>query len=413
MFKNSIDRVMISCLFHVAPQIMEILGRYKVLNQFYHVNNMYIIPESYAVVPISSCINKSIINFIDNKYEYLLINQSKYEIFCINNQLKKYLDNFQAPKTEKEVKRINYKLNCDYFKNLVQHGFIIKTKQSCNSAETTNVNSKLFRRFIFLKELASNYNSSTFLVKCKKSNNKYIMKIYNDCNIEANYCMNNEILAREIFKEYNFLPRLIEVDNNKKIILMEYIKGISVSDYLKEHPQMYNRINISKNIIKTMSIIHSKNYLHGDLHMGQFIVDHTGNIKLIDWEMLINLSSDILKEHSIQGGVFEYLAPETIQNDPFSPLLNTRQSFHSEVYRLGVILYKIIYNEFPFIGFTWNQLYNAIKTEKLGCDHTNLYHQYVPAYIIEIIKGCLNKKENSRFSSAKEITLINSIINDT
>lgn len=407
MFIESIDRVMISSLFLMAPQIIKTLGRYKVSSLFNLNPNieLYVMPDSYLVMSILDGIDESFVDFIDKKYEYFIINRSTYEVFCINKRLKLYLDNFRTPKTDIEVKKINTYFNCDYFDHLMLHGFIMKSKQ-LGYYSRTNCSETILNRFQFHKKLASNFSSSTYLVRSNASSNKYILKIYQENDIETDCSMNNEIYAREIFKEYDFLPKIVEVDRDKNYILMEYVEGNSIRDYLNMHPKMSNRIKVATDIMKIVAAIHSKNYLHGDLHSGQFIIDKSDNIKLLDWEMLVNMRSHGIRENNIQGGVFEYLAPETIRNDPFYPLLNKKQSFYSEVYRLGVILYLIMYNEFPYIEFTWNQLYNAIKNEKLIFHNVNMFQQSVPSYIREIIIGCLQKQEHERFTSAAEISMM-------
>lgn len=228
MFIESIDRVMMSSLFYMAPKIMKTLGRHKASSRCNPNIDLYVMPESYLVMPLLDGIDESFIDFIDKKYEYLIINRSKYEVFCINKRLKLYLDNFKKPKTKIEVKNINTLFNCDYFNNLLFHGFILNSKQ-LDYYSKTNSSEIILNRFQFCQKLASNFSSSTYLVRLKGSFKKYILKIYQNKDIDTYCSMNNEISARGIFKEYGFLPKIIEVNREEHYILMEYVEGNSIS----------------------------------------------------------------------------------------------------------------------------------------------------------------------------------------
>lgn len=405
MFLDSIDRVMMSSLFHSAPKILQMCYDYDYdMSEIFSEESFYI-PKSFVILPINDNINKHIITYVDNKYKYFLINRLNYSIYCIDNSLKKYIECFIKPKTKAEISNLNCnKINSDYFDNLIKYN-IIATKTLIFPKSKEISKNKLCSRFKIVKNIANNFSSSTFIVK-DSYDKKYVLKAYHDNVLDNIQGMQNEIIARQRFKDYNFLPNILDFDYEEKYILMEYINGMTIKSYLKEHPTMKDRIRMAIEMAKILSILHSNDFLHGDLHLGQFLIDYNGQIKLLDWELCIDLSSDkdVINTTTL-GGVFEYLAPETIQENPFCPIINCHQTKQSEVYRLGVAIYYIIYDEYPYIGFTWRQLYDAIKNESLICPIYNMHNQYVPQKIINLINGCLQKNPITRVSSANDIKI--------
>lgn len=74
------------------------------------------------------------------------------------------------------------------------------------------------------------------------------------------------------------LPRIFNVDENNKIIVMDFIEGRKLSDFLEE----LDWKDICKNIGEAITIIHNKNIIHSDLTTSNMIYKDN-KVYLIDF----------------------------------------------------------------------------------------------------------------------------------
>lgn len=401
-FLELIDRVMISCLLYSSPKIIKLLNS-NYQNKGMEVIPGYSLPSSYMIIPIKDYINNSLYEYFEDKYKYLILNREGLEVFCITESLKSLIDYFQTPRSATELKKFFSDSQQLKLVEKLLHSEIIKPNLSYDSPNIEWREDCLLdlpSKYRIKKNLTSNHNSSTYILTCNYSNVEYVLKCFN------NTCdgIEHEIAVRERV-ESSFLPKLIEVDTQRNFIVLEFVNGLDLRSYLSTYRPVESIEKIARNIIAAISILHSNSFMHGDLHLGQFIVENDSNVKLIDWELLVDLSLDS-KMETQQGGVFEYLSPEIIQQDCFNPIKLHKSSTVTEVYRLGVILYYLFYREFPYVGITWSQLYTSIKNDPLDLPHYNIYGQLVPDKIKKIIKLCLEKDPLNRPQSAKEVSEI-------
>lgn len=400
-FLELVDRVMISCLFHSSPKIIKILNSYC-QNKRPKVTSGYSLPSSCMIIPIKGYINNSLYKYFEDKYKYLILNRESMEIFCITESLKSIIEYFQIPRSTTELKNFfTDSQQIELVGKLLQYE-IIKPNFSYDSfsknmewSEDSQLN--LSSKYRIKKNLSSNYNSSTYVVTSNNSDVEYILKSFNPtCD-----GIKHELSVRERVKG-SFLPNLIDVNTERNYIVIEYVKGFDMRSYLSTCHSVESIEKVACNIIAAISMLHSNLLMHGDLHLGQFIIEYDSNVKLIDWELLVDLTLHT-KMETQQGGVCEYLSPEIIQRDCFNPIKLHMSSSATEVYRLGIILYYLFYREFPYVGITWSQLYDSIKNDPLDLPRCNIYGQIIPDKIKKIIQLCLEKNPLNRPQSAKEI----------
>ena len=125
-------------------------------------------------------------------------------------------------------------------------------------------------------------------------------------------------------------------------IMMEYIDGITLKDFVESHRDTKLQSRRAKNIydkifnelLDAMSYFHSKQIIHRDLKPGNIIITNNGNnVKIIDFGLSDADDYLILKQ---AAGTKKYAAPEQlIPNNPID--------CRADIYSLGIILR----NNFP------------------------------------------------------------------
>jgi MAP/microtubule affinity-regulating kinase len=183
--------------------------------------------------------------------------------------------------------------------------------------------------------------------------------------------------------------------------ITEYIEGIDLINYINNPLSIKEKEDIIGIMIDILSHIHKKNILHGDIHIGQFRIDFNGNLKLLDFGLAKDINSK--ENNKTMGGIYEYLEPEFITPNPIHFFQPDNYSKTAEIYRLGITLYLILYNKYPFSGFTWKELYYNVMNSQPYYPHLTQNGEKIPDYIINIIQKCLHKNPFDRFKSADEI----------
>lgn len=136
-------------------------------------------------------------------------------------------------------------------------------------------------------------------------------------------CINNEINVLKNIK-HDFLPQLFDVINSEygQIIVMEYIDGINLMEYINEYKEIdtFNVIRYINQLCDVIGYIHRHNppILHCDIKPNNILLTKSNNICLIDF----NLSRIRDFGMNVLGRTDGYSAPEFYDKDAFSDIQN-------------------------------------------------------------------------------------------
>ena len=234
---------------------------------------------------------------------------------------------------------------------------------------------------------------------------------------EANIQMDNENLARM----YGFIEMINYYEGGTKCkvhyyIIMELLVGVTLEDLMKgvisdqngnEIPfavELYNQytqnrnvtvVRIMKSILSGLMALHDKGYIHRDIDPSNVMVTIDGKIKLIDFGICKQIESlESLDTALTATGVFmgkvNYAAPELVLGDVKS------QSYTTDIYALGVLLYQLCSGRLPFSG-TDLEIQNAHLRNSLPLKEVQ--HNKMRT----IIRKATDKKQSKRYQSVVEL----------
>ena len=196
----------------------------------------------------------------------------------------------------------------------------------------------------------------------------------------------NEINILRILNHPNIVKlEEIKMDENNYYIVMEYINGGELSDYLNKYKQKYHAKAfpeeivqyLMKQIIDALIYIHDLNIIHRDLKLENIMVNFDSEkdkeelnmmkakIKIIDFGFAIMLSSKFSLTNSAVG-TFMYMDPKILKEFDNQILVDKSRGYGKEVdiWSLGCICYQLFRGEYPFEAKTFEELVGKIDKGK-------------------------------------------------
>lgn len=144
-----------------------------------------------------------------------------------------------------------------------------------------------------------------------------------------------------------------------KAIIMEWIDGRTLEDFLKEHPSSKIRRAVANQLLEAISYFHKKQIIHRDLKPTNILVTRNGNhVKIIDFGLSDSDNFAVLKEPAYTKA---YAAPEQLAGE--------ESDCRTDLYALGLILKQL----FP-----------------------SRYHR--------VVRKCLQSQREQRYNSADEVS---------
>ncbi|MDE6851536.1 MAG: serine/threonine protein kinase [Lachnospiraceae bacterium] len=137
--------------------------------------------------------------------------------------------------------------------------------------------------------------------------------------------------AKDIVNVYDFFQ-----ENNTAYIIMEYIDGVLLKDYLEKQGKMNPDVAMAviTPIITAVKKIHSKGIIHRDISPDNIFIAGEDAVKVFDFgaAQLNDSSEGMAGEKVIKVG---YSAPEQYRD-------KSRQGYFTDVYSVGAILYQML-----------------------------------------------------------------------
>ena len=199
-------------------------------------------------------------------------------------------------------------------------------------------------------------------------------------------------------------------------VVMELLIGVTLEDMLKGITQdkhgmqipfaaelrtqyQNNRlaavVRIMKALLSGLMTLHDRGIIHRDIDPSNIMLTFDGKIKLIDFgicKQIVNLASQDkgLTASGVFMGKVNYAAPELVLGDV------RNQSYTTDIYAVGVMLYQLITGHLPFTG---------TDQEVLVCNLRKAIPMRDVRYadVKRIIRRATEKQQSKRFQSVAEM----------
>lgn len=198
----------------------------------------------------------------------------------------------------------------------------------------------------------------------KKTKKKYAIKIY-DKNLvndeDKKYTIKNEIFILKQLNNDNIMKLYDVIETNRHLyLILEYIDGISLLEYIQRKKAKRIDENICKiffsQIVQAILYCQNRNICHRDIKLENILIVNDSIIKLIDFGFGIKCNRDEYQEFFC--GTVYYMPPEIVNKQKYIP-------FYSDIWSLGVLLYTMVFGNFPFRAKKEEKLFELITEANL------------------------------------------------
>jgi serine/threonine-protein kinase len=176
-------------------------------------------------------------------------------------------------------------------------------------------------------------------------------------------------------------------------IIMRYMAGGSLQDRLKESElKLTEMAHIFKRVAEALDAAHAQNIIHRDVKPSNILFDVTGEAFLSDFG--IAKSKPITDEEGEWlVGTPGYMSPEQV--------LGESVDGRSDIYALGVVLYRLLTGSMPFSSDSVTGLINAHVD--LPVPDVREVKANIPAVWQEVVAKALAKDPNDRYRTAGDL----------
>ncbi len=187
----------------------------------------------------------------------------------------------------------------------------------------------------------------------------------------------------------------ISVRSNIKFIVMEYIEGITLKDYMTKKGVLSfgEIISYTEQILHALEHAHSKGVVHRDIKPQNIMLLKNGVIKVMDFGIakLPNAETLTLTDKAI-GTVF-YISPEQAEGKAIDR--------RSDLYSLGVMIYEMACGKLPF--YDESPITVALKQINDDPIPPRSINPSMPRGLEQITLSAMEKDPEMRFQSATQM----------
>lgn len=198
-----------------------------------------------------------------------------------------------------------------------------------------------------------------------------------------------------------------ETDEGQPFIVMEYVKGKTLSDLLNESGLTLSRsLEIAEAVADALGAAHGQGIVHRDIKPSNVIVDVDGRVKVLDFGLAKQLNEQesepshpdaatlpaMRTESNVVVGTPLYLSPEQA--------MGARVDERSDLFALGALLYEALTGKPAFSGGSVIEI--GAQIIHVNPPPPSSINPRVPAELDRITHKALQKKTDQRYQSAAE-----------
>ena len=187
----------------------------------------------------------------------------------------------------------------------------------------------------------------------------------------------------------------VGMEDNIYYIVMEYIKGQTLKDLIKQKGSIGVDFatNIAIQISSALEHAHKNHIVHRDVKSHNILIKEDNTVKVTDFGIARAVSSSTITNTGNVIGSVHYFSPEQARGGYTDE--------KSDIYSLGVVMYEMLTGRLPFEGES--PIAVALKHIQEEPVRPSDINPKIPKSVNDIILKCMDKDVDNRYNSMGEI----------
>lgn len=181
-------------------------------------------------------------------------------------------------------------------------------------------------------------------------------------------------------------------------VVMAYVEGESLADRLaggSRFEDCREAVFLARQVAEALDAVHGHGIIHRDLKPANILLDKNGQALLTDFGLARQENdAEHLTAEGALVGTPAYMAPEQIPS-VMGPL-----GSWTDIYALGVVLYRMLTGRVPFEGSAWTVIHQIAQEEP---PPPSRYREDLDALLEGIVLKAMARKPAHRYQSAGQL----------
>ncbi|MFN7097799.1 MAG: Sel1-like repeat-containing protein kinase family protein, partial [Gammaproteobacteria bacterium] len=147
-------------------------------------------------------------------------------------------------------------------------------------------------------------------------------------------------------------------EENRQYLIMEYLSGGTLANYLTKPLSKQTRHQLCLNIIAGLYLLHDANIYHRDLTSANILISEHGEAKLADFglaKVQQAVAETVNKKVQASASKFRIMAPERMQ-----AFYNGDSDDKGDIYSFGILLFEIMAKRTAYTGLSDLQIIDKV-----------------------------------------------------
>lgn len=188
----------------------------------------------------------------------------------------------------------------------------------------------------------------------------------------------------------------VDQDEGQPYIAMQFVEGSSLRDRFRKERKftVEKTYALTRCLAQSLDSLHAANLAHGDINMGNVLVDESGQCYLTDFHItaVAELTQAVVNQDSPLN-YMPYMAPEQWRSEPITP--------STDVYQFGAMIFELLTGRPPFTELSAEALRQAVENDPPP-KVTSLVPD-LPAQFDSVLARALAKDPSARYGTASEV----------
>ena len=184
-------------------------------------------------------------------------------------------------------------------------------------------------------------------------------------------------------------------EEGQQYLAMEYVAGLDLKRYIKEHHPLSNEeaIRIMGQILLAMRLAHTRGIVHRDLKPQNILLTPDGTAKVTDFGIAVAFAETSLTQTNSMLGSVHYLSPEQARG--------SKATVQSDIYAMGIIFYEMLTGHIPYDGDSAVTI--ALQHFQKPLPSVIAENPSVPQALENVVIKATAKKLTDRYQSVAEM----------